>query len=254
MRTFLAYDIDAVKYFIAHGSLTGTQKFAVHNFVRKLKLNNLWNKFVGIYVFIGGTAATHAINLKDTTQYNITWVGGVTHSSNGIQGNATTGYGNTNIPNNSLPTDSIHLSVYSRTTGQNGFDMGGDLTPRTQLVLNYNSGAFQGDTLFGLNEGASNATRITPAITTVTGLFQSTRVDANTTTIYKRGVLAGSNNTGSSTPGADPITICRILGGGTLSNRIYSYSSVGTTMTGAEALIHSDLVQEMQIILGRNIY
>lgn len=252
MGTFLAYDIDAVKYFIAHGSLTGTQKFAVHNYVRKLKLNGLWTKFVGIYPFIGATAATHALNLKDTTS-NITWVGGVSHTSNGIRGNKTTGYGNTNIVNNSLPTNSIHLSVYSRTTGRNGFDMGGDLAPRTQLVLNYDGGAFQGHTLFGLNENAANSSGVNPAITTVTGLFQSTRVDANTTTLYKRGVLVASSNAVSATPGADAICICRILGG-SLSSRVYSYASVGSSMTNAECLIHSDLVQEMQTILGRNIY
>ena len=66
MPTFIPFDIDAIKYIVATGNLTGTQKYAVNRYVKGLKKNGLWDKFVGIYPFMGGTAASHSINLKNT--------------------------------------------------------------------------------------------------------------------------------------------------------------------------------------------
>jgi hypothetical protein len=44
---------------------------------------NIWNKFVYIYPFVGGTAASHRFNLKNPATFKITYTGNPSHSLSG---------------------------------------------------------------------------------------------------------------------------------------------------------------------------
>ena len=89
-------DPDAQAFFTAAGITDATQQTAVNNLVVGLKNNNIWDKMKIIYPFVGGTDASHSYNLKDSTQYQITWTTGVTHNSNGVKGATSgTGHGDT---------------------------------------------------------------------------------------------------------------------------------------------------------------
>ena len=70
-----------------------------------------------MYPFVGGSASQHSYNLKDPTLYQITWNGGITHSSTGVLGNGSTGYGETNFNPDTAGADidSFSLGYYSRT-------------------------------------------------------------------------------------------------------------------------------------------
>jgi hypothetical protein len=63
-----------------------------------LKADSIWTKLDAVYPLVGGSATTHKYNLKDPQDtdgaYRITWTGAVTHDSNGITGDGSTGYGN----------------------------------------------------------------------------------------------------------------------------------------------------------------
>jgi flagellar basal body rod protein FlgC len=104
----VAFDPDA-QVFITAASLTdNTQKNAINTLVVNCKAAGIWTKMPAIYPLVGGTASTHKWNLKDPRDldaaYRLVFAGGVTHSSQGIQGNAVNGYANTFLNFNTIST------------------------------------------------------------------------------------------------------------------------------------------------------
>jgi hypothetical protein len=76
-----------------------TQASAVNTLVTDLKGYGIWTKMKALYPFVGGTASSHKWNLKNPLDtdaaFRLTFFGGITHSANGITGNATNAYANT---------------------------------------------------------------------------------------------------------------------------------------------------------------
>lgn len=124
-------DADALAFLSATGITDATISTAINDFVVGLKTDNLWTEIFTLYPFVGGTADTHKYNLKDARDldaaFRITWNGTVTHNANGVQGNGSTGYGDTHI-NDYLDFDNFTgsdpvsdtnwskgVSIYSRT-------------------------------------------------------------------------------------------------------------------------------------------
>ena len=100
----------------AAGITDSTQQTAIKTLVNDLNGYGLWTKMKAIYPMVGGTASSHSYNLKNPAQFQITWSGGITHSSNGVLPNGTNGFGNTNFnPSLNLTTSSAHQSFYFRT-------------------------------------------------------------------------------------------------------------------------------------------
>lgn len=95
----VGYDSDAQSFFTAAGITDATQKNAVNTMVVALKAASLWTLCRAVYPYVGGTATTHKYNLKDPRDldaaYRIAWSGGVTHDSNGVTFNGSTGFGET---------------------------------------------------------------------------------------------------------------------------------------------------------------
>lgn len=83
-----------VQSFVTLGSITDmTQIGALNTLYNDLVSTNisgtsLWDKIQVLYPFVGGTATAHALNLKDATQYPITFTGSIVHSANGVSGTA----------------------------------------------------------------------------------------------------------------------------------------------------------------------
>jgi len=90
-----AFDADAQAFFTAASITDSTQKSAVNQLVLDLKSYNIWTKIKALYPIVGGSASSHAVNLKTPGTYNLTFATGVTHSSTGMTGNGTSGYANT---------------------------------------------------------------------------------------------------------------------------------------------------------------
>jgi hypothetical protein len=84
--------------------------------VQNLKAASLWSVWNALYPFVGGSSTSHSVNLKNPGTHNITWGGSVTHNTNGITGDGTSGYGNTNLNANSvLNVNSTSLYAYCKT-------------------------------------------------------------------------------------------------------------------------------------------
>lgn len=96
------YDPDAQNYIDAveatdAGAISESFRAAINTFVLAIKAHSIWDKCNAIYPFVGGTAASHSVNLIDPAGPTITWAVGVTHSASGVdgdgsQGNSATGY------------------------------------------------------------------------------------------------------------------------------------------------------------------
>jgi hypothetical protein len=124
--------------FRAGGTITWSQLFLVDNLAYWLWLWNgdttkwglpLEETFEFIYPFVGGNAVAHSFNLVDPNRGRITWVGGVTHTSGGVTGNGTNGYGKTGIKL-AGPSDLDTYVIFglhnntSGSAGDNFYDMG----------------------------------------------------------------------------------------------------------------------------------
>jgi hypothetical protein len=115
------YDIDTQPYLTATGITDSTISSALDDLVIDLKANSLWAKGKLINPIAGGSAFTHKFNLKDpqdaNASFRLAFSGGVTHSSNGMVGNGSTGYANTFLnPTVDYPTTGeMSIGIYSRT-------------------------------------------------------------------------------------------------------------------------------------------
>ena len=110
----LRQDADVTAFLSATAITDTTITSALDTLVVDLKAYGLWDKMKAIYPFVGGTAATHSYNLKNTAAHQITWFGGLTHDSNGVTPNGTNGYGNLNFnPRTHLGTQSS-MGTYIR--------------------------------------------------------------------------------------------------------------------------------------------
>jgi hypothetical protein len=116
-NTFV-WDSDAVAFLGRLGGTTLATSNAINHFVQALKSDGTWTNCDAIYPFVGASAASHALNLK-STNYSIFWHGAMTHDANGVTGDGSTGYGDTQFlpaaANGQFQKDSAHLFAYNGT-------------------------------------------------------------------------------------------------------------------------------------------
>jgi hypothetical protein len=106
----------------AGGTLSALEKTATNQLVVDLKAYGLWNSMKAIYPMVGASAAACAQNLKSSS-FTGTFSGGWTYSANGITGNGTNAYMDTNVKNNiNLIDRASHWSMYFRTLGNFEFN------------------------------------------------------------------------------------------------------------------------------------
>lgn len=183
-------DPDAEAFLTAAGIVDPTLVSAVNTLTVEFKDQGLWAKMKAIYPFVGGTATTHKFNLKNPADtnaaYRLVFLGGVTHSAFGIQGNAINGYANTwfNV-GAELSSGVGGLGFYSRTNIQGGREMGINVTngSRSLIVIP----RYIGD-VFYANEGS--ASWLTSPNFDGRGLYTVTRtgLGASDGASYKNGV------------------------------------------------------------------
>ena len=117
-------DVDANAFFTAAGITNAIEKSAVTTAIVQMKAAGLWGISKAVYFFVGSSANSTKYNAKDPRDldaaYRIVWSGGVTHDSNGVTFNGTTGFGDTKfIPNTVYPSSrmSFHYYLKSYTVG-----------------------------------------------------------------------------------------------------------------------------------------
>jgi hypothetical protein len=248
-----SFDPDAQAFITAAAITNPTQQAAINTLVVDLKGYNVWTKTKALYPFIGGTATSHSFNLLNTAQYQISWNGGVTHSSNGVQFGGVNGYGDTGLNAASvLGQDSTHLSFYSRTDiTANSVEMGINASARQlYLLYRYGSSAFK-----AMNRTQAAAGSL---YTPTNGLLIANRPSSTTEKYYHKGNLVDTITTSSTGTISANVYIGGYNNLAVPTSREYSSKqsaliSIGDGLTDTEAANFYTAVQAFQTTLGRQV-
>ena len=243
------FDPASDAFFSATGITDPTIQEAVNDLVLSMKSDGVWDECDAIYPFVGGDATAHSYNLKDTSTYQITWSGTVTHNSNGIAGNGSNGYGNTgwNQTTAGRNTDG-HISIYSRTN----YNSGGGV-----LMSDMGAGVFPSESLMALSNNATtywiyNSAVRSAAYGNTQGHYLTNR-GSSTTVGWKNGSSISSGANGSGYPGFN-LTICAQNRNGSIerfTTRNYAFASMGSEISDVSA--YYTIVQDFETALGRQV-
>lgn len=262
------YDPDAQAFFTATGITDTTTKDAVNTLVVDLKAASLWSLFYAIYPLVGGTSTTCKYNLIDPQDtdaaFRLTFAGGWTFSSSGIQGDASTNYADTHfIPNTNYNDttlwsqgvytldDSTEVSAYVN------FTMAARSQSSTELIQWTNN---LGVAPIGLLDPGSEAARVGPfSAVDPQGLSWVDNESSSSHKVYRNSTLTGS---GTSTSNVTPLpTVSMYIGArndyGTgisnLSGNTFAFAFIADPIGSSNASTLYTIVQDFQTTLGRAV-
>ena len=210
-------------------------------------------KMKALYPFVGGTAGKHSYNFMNTAQYQLTFNGGWTHSSNGSLPNGTNAFANTGlVPSSALSLNNTHVSFYSRTnnTGTT-VDIGStDAGTNDIYILPRFAGAF----LFSrLNSSTQvNYTSIVDSL----GLFLISRIASNQYSVFQKNTKLNTGASNSTALNSKSIYLGALNNNGSgdlYSNRQLAFSTIGEGLTDTEAGNLNTAVQAFQTTLSRQV-
>lgn len=251
----ISIDPDASAYLadivISGGTITPTIESAVDTLFSSLKSAGLYDKIYTMYPFVGGVAASHAINAKLNKSFDITWYGGMTHDISGSTGNGSNGYGDTGfnpyIEIGSTAGIPSHSSLYVGTSlGNQTYSEFGARDANHDWIMAI---AFQGN-YYGWQYHTGE---IYFANSNHLANYIQTRTSTTNLVLYKNGV---SFSTLSNTEGRRPPNKnLRVFGDGVLySARRLQFTTIGEALNPTEASTLDNIINTFQTSLGRNVY
>lgn len=240
----------------AAGITDSTQQTAIKTLVNDLNGYGLWTKMKAIYPMVGGNATAHSYNLKDTTKFQITWNGGLTHDSNGVTGNGTNGYGDTNLNAlSNLINSNLHLSFYSRTANTSGGAYNAELTINSTSYSSNNWITFRtnnktggGQSYFSAGDDNAGAT----ASNTLNGYYIGSETSNSLRKLFRNQSVLATNTTSDSNalPNFN-ITLFGVSGGAQFSANNSAIVTIGNGLTDTEAANLYTSIQKFQTTLNR---
>ena len=260
-------DADAVAFLAAAGITDATITSAICTLVTSMKANGTWAKCNAIYPMVGGTATTHKFNLKNPLDTNaafrLSFVGGVTHTSNGVAFNGTNGYADSFLtPSTILTANNNHLSYYSRTVPASSSTLAIDIGAvpnrnfNPSLICLIVRRATSNVSLFA-SSSSTLAIFATTTIANGSGLFTGAIVNTTSRKLYLNGLTIATNTTN----GIQSLPSQKIFIGAlsdnnianNFSNRECAFASIGSGLTDAEALALYNSVQVFNTTLSRQV-
>ena len=253
-------DTDA-QAFIYAANLNSAQASAVNTLVTSMKAAGIWTKMKAVYPMVGGSAASHKWNLKDTRDvdaaFRLQFYGGVNHNGNGIQFNGTNGGAYTYFnPYLHQAKSNLHLSLYTRKRPTR-YTYASDIYTTTtyhpagwvNLMATSNS---DGSEFFSTSNNAGGAAALA---STAVGFSIGSRTSATSIKYYKNTNSASGSGTNSEDYANSQLTLNGNSGQGTNSYSAgeYAFASMGDGLTDAEAANYYTIVQAFQTSLGRQV-
>jgi hypothetical protein len=247
------FDPDAQAFITAAAITDPTQQAAINTLVVDLKGYSIWTKFNAIYPICGGTASSHAVNLKTPGTYNLSFQTGWTHSSTGMTPNGAT-YANTGININSVMSlNSMAFGVYSRTNSSGsptaGAGAGAGGLDSCFIVERWTDNVFYGQ--------VNTTTNTSIAVTDSTGFYQASRTASNAVRLVKNTTHATSSVASTAKPnlfflfGARSIDLSNTTIQNSSRQIAFGYLSDGFTQTECDNLYTA--VQAYQTTLSRQV-
>jgi hypothetical protein len=233
-----------------HITLSTTEEDAINTLVNTLDTDGNLNGLFGMYLPIWANADANAINLEGTSVYDITWGGSLTHGSNGVVSDGSTGYGNTNLNHQTIGVTDFSFGFYSGTSTliNGGFELGvnsfGQYT-RLDIVSGSNH-------LFGVQGLA-----LTTPLIDSTGMHIGTRTSATDMRYSKNGTILATDNT-SANPTPPDLDIYLLAhnqnnGADAFSNLECRTAFISNGMTDTQISNMNTAIQTFLTTLGKNI-
>jgi hypothetical protein len=244
-------DPDAQAFITAAAITDPTQQSAINTLVVDLKGYGVWTKASMIHPYVGGTSTSTSFNLKNTAQFQISWVGGWTWDANGVKGNAVNSYGNTgfNMTTQITSVNNFSAALYTNQYTTGAVDFGADNGSNFYLAVKSST--------FGSNVGAWTAPNVnTFADTTGLGFYTGVK-NSSTAIVYKNGsqVFTGAVSIGTFYNGN--VYIGGLNRNGSLllpTNVRYAFSAIfDASLTATEAANLRTAVQAFNTTLGRQV-
>lgn len=263
-------DPDVVTYFAAIDAAGGTYdpsaKTAYNTFVVTGKAQGWYSKQTAAWPYIGGNAASHAIDaINPGGPYTMTWNGTLTHDAFGVTPNGTTGYGNTGMNINTLfnTTRKFSLIYYTYDTGSQGGSgarcaIGAGATPVLRLFVDtfFDSITRRNHCAMISTTASATAFNSYSPFTWAGGLFIGTRNSSTDIKLYLDGTQIGTSATaeaGTALPSINLYAFAFNNNGTANSFMSHSgqYMAVGTEMSPTDASNMSAAMTTLQTALGR---
>jgi hypothetical protein len=251
-----AFDPDAQAFFTASGLTGATNLNAVNQLVLDLKAASIWTKMKAIYPMVGGTAALHKWNLKDPQDTNaafrLVFFGGMTHSTNGVQGNGTNSYGNTFL-NTSAMTNNNHMSIYIRT---NVDEVKEDIGNFGGAAIGFGIDSRISNIAYYTNHSTGGGQYVSFANADSRGFHINTRYSSSNHKGFLNGILKGTNTfAGTASLNFDVYVGARNNNGiaQIFSSKQFAFASIGDSLLDAEAANFYTAVQAFNTTLARQV-
>jgi hypothetical protein len=253
--TFNADTIAGINAVEATGvTLTGAQKTAADNFIVALKNpanGALWTRLRGLYLFLGGTAASHVVNWRNPGVLTATNNGaGLIHDATGVKGGGT---GYMQIPFNPPVAESssnafaVYVSQNSTSTNSNVC-----LTALGPGFLGIQNDA-AGSVIFNY----SNASPSDPLLSG-TGSLLFSKNSASAGKSYKDGQFRANLNIGfAGNPATNPLVTLLARGNYPSADeftnaKIASFALFNASLSDTEAIAYTSADRAFQTALGRS--
>jgi len=257
LHRYSTLDANAAAFIAAAGITDATQKSAINTLVVGLKAANLYTKFYALYPIVGGSATSHKFNLINPTDsdaaFRLSFVGGWTHSANGMQPNGINGYADTffNPLAQSISINSNALHFYSRTNNTTvSYSYGVQSTGLFAALF------YTGTATFRSYNMTTGGNLLDTAMARNDGFMTQTRTAVNAQANYRNGASLGSNASASNSKPNDKLVIGARNDGASRSNwdnRQCAFFAISDGFSAAEALTLYTLVQAYQTTLSRNV-
>jgi hypothetical protein len=266
---FTSYTTRTAAFATATGITDTTILNALNTFDTGLISNGLDTKMKALYPFVGGTASTHKYNFMDARDvdaaFRLQFNGGWVHSSTGAKPNGTNAYANTNFnPSVSLTSIlNVHVSIYSRTEIRGGVDAGMNIVINNQInneltiLSSFSGSTYAFSNITGANSGAA----VNSTFNSATGHFIANRESASSNKIIRNGTVLATNTT--SITGIAPTGNLFLTAQNYFNNSNYqvlyyttreqAFTTIGESLTNAQAITFYNLVQTLQTALSRAV-
>jgi hypothetical protein len=182
----------------------------------------------------------------NTSNYQITWSGGITHDSNGVLASIN-GIGQTNFNPTTVGVsqNSWSFGLYSRTNSTvQSFDMGSTTSPRSEIDL-YVSGSY-----IVSNNGGFN---FSSALSRTDGFFINSRITGANFQFYRNGTLFQSFADASTGINNSNLQVISATAYASSSDKQEAFAFLGQGLNSTEATTFYNLVQAMQVSLSRAV-
>lgn len=253
-------DPDVKKYKNKSGVSDGVIIPFVNTYVTELKAAGLWSKFYAIYPFLGGTSSTSSYNLKDADYYQVSWAGGMTYGTLGVDFNGTSGFGDTNFDFSALSStiENIHISFYTAdaNAGLANVPMGVGSTAaddRIRIAFDVTTNNYYAD--FWSNASIVGRVLVS-GLGAPGGHYLATRLSNADARVYLDGVLQASNT--STTDISDVPTDTFYIGATNVAGvasgfttKTFGLSTIGMHLTAGEVTSFQTITDKFLTSLGR---